>query len=342
MKSIFARASSLIFLTAIVSAPVHAQDDELLQQQLDAQIAINEQLRRRLEMLENQLAGEPVAPALRPREETVTVEQVSEAAATAIAEALTARGLVLLTPGNYRFGFGFDQVHDGSESRGDNTDASIASLSIQAGLPKGMMLSANLPYEKNKTPLGSNRGVGDFSIALSRLLNNESARMPMLIASLSYTDDNGKDPFELVPIGSGFRNVGVSMSAVKSISPLVVYGRVGYTKVQEGDIRENSATSVTGHVEPGSSWSYALGTSLAATPTATLGVSLLGALQEETTGWYNNPNNVFTSPSRNTAFLSLSSGFILNRRSSLLLSATAGITNDSPDYIFSLYVPYRF
>lgn len=332
-------------LAAAAAAPATAQTTDELRQQLEAQKAINEQLRKRVQDLERELSGAPAAPALRPAERgAAAAEAESAEGTTAIEEALVAKGLVLLPPGSFRLSPGVSWTHNGADAIHTRSDTYTGNLALQAGLPLGMMLSASAPYVHRNTSIGSNSGMGDLSLALSKTLNSESDRLPSFVASLGYTHDNGKDPFKSVPIGSGFRSVSASLSALKRMDPLALYGGLSYSHSYAKDVSEDNLFGLshfTGRIAPGAVWSYRLGASLAATPDATLDASLSGAfvrrsdVRSDTAGSLKLPRSTI-------AVINLGAGFVLSRQVSLLLSAGAGATKDSPDFIFSTSLAYRF
>lgn len=336
---------AVLALAVAVAAPAIAQSQDELTQQLEAQKALNEQLRKRVEELERMLSGSPPTPALRPlQQDLAVIEPESAESTTAIEEALVARGLVLLPPGSFRATPGFDWTHAGSNAARTRSDTKTGSLTLQAGLPLGMMLSASAPYVHRSTSFGSNRGVGDVSLGLSKKLTDESGRLPAFVASLTYFHDNGADPFKPVPIGFGFRAINASVSALKRIEPVALYGRASYTHVFARSVSADNLlgeSAFTGRIEPGASWGYRLGASLAATPEITLDASLSGSFIRETHVRSDAAGN-FTLPKSTLVFLNLGAGFILTRNLSLLISASAGATDDSPDAIFSVSLPYRF
>lgn len=338
---------ALIF-AAGVAVPAAAQTESELRQQLDAQKAINEQLRRRVQELERQLAGAPSAPALKPLERrAAAAEEVSPRGTTAIEEALVAKGVVLIPPGSFRLAPGFTWAHSGASALRTRIDSYVASLTADAGLPWGMAVSANVPYVYRDTSFGSNSGLGDFSLAVSKKLTDESdflRGMPSWVASLSYLEKNGEDPFGPIPIGSGFRALAGTLSAVKRIDPVALYGNLTFAHAFASDVNAPNflgEASFRGRIAPGNTWGYRLGASLAATPAISFDASLSGSFSRST-----DVNSVafgaYTLPNSTTVFFNLGAGFLLARNLSLLLNAAAGATKDSPDFIFSLSLPYRF
>jgi hypothetical protein len=336
---------ALIAACAGVALPAAAQTVDELRQELDAQRAINAQLRQRLEQLERQLSGaEP--PALRPLEpgRAVAAEPETPEGATAIQEALVARGLVLLPRGSFRLAPGLSWLHSGSDALRSRSDTYSASLALQAGLPWGMMFSANAPYVHRDTALGSNSGPGDFSFALSKKLTEDTERLPSFVATLNYRERTGKDPFARIPIGFGFRGLGARLSALKRLDPVALYGEVSVFHVFGRDVSADNLLGearFAGRISPGNNYGFSLGASLAATPDITFDAGLSMAFVRPTE--VNSAAfGTYRLPKATVGFFTLGSGFILGRNLSLLLSVAAGVTNDSPDFMLSVSLPYRF
>jgi hypothetical protein len=336
-------AGLLALALGLMLPPVaFAQREDELMQQLEAQKALNARLRQRIEELERASAGLPSAPALRPPQPRPPAPEPE--ATTAIEEALVARGLVLLPLGSFRAAPGFTWQHAGTDALRTRSDTYAGSLSLQAGLPFGMMASAHLPYVHRRTSIGSNSGPGDFSLGLSKTLKDETDRSPALIASVNYLHDSGDDPFGAIPLGSGFRAVTLGLSALKRVEPVALFGGASYTHAQSRNVIEEGlfgASTFDGQIEPGDAWSYRFGASLAATPEITLDASLSGAFLEGARV-RSDAAGSFKLPKSTVALINLGAGFTLGRNLSLLISASAGTTDDSPDFIFSASLPYRF
>ncbi len=336
---------STIVLAMAVAAPVCAETADELRQQLEAQKALNAQLRQRVAALESQLAGAQPQPALRaPESRAPVIEPDSPEATTAIEEALVSRGLILLPSGAFRVTPRFTWVHSGSDNYRDRSDSYIGSLGGQAGLPWGMAFSASIPYTHRNTSIGSNSGVGDLVLELAKKLNNETQHLPSFVAALSYSHDNGDDAFEPVPISYGFRSVAGSLSALKRLDPVALYGGLAYSHAYSKHVRADNLLGerpFSGRIAPGDSWAYRLGASLAATPDISLDASLSGAFIEGA-DIHSSATGKRTLSRATIASLNLGATFMLSRDLALQLSASAGATDDSPDYSFSVALPYRF
>lgn len=339
-------AACVAFVLGVTLPPAAiAQSVDELRQQLEAQKALNERLRQRVEELERAAAGLPPAPVLQaPAPPRAALEPESDEMASAIEEALVAKGLVLLPPGSFRLAPGLAWQHSGADAVRTRSDTYTATLSAQAGLPFGMMASAYVPYVHRRTSLGSNSGPGDFSLGLSKTLSDETGQVPALIASVNYFHDSGEDAFAAVPIGSGFRAAVIGLSALKRVDPLALFGGVAYTHAFAKNVVADGLfgeAPFAGRIDPGDAWSYRFGVSLAATPDITLDAALSGAFVDGARV-RSDAAGSFTLAKSTVALINLGAGFLLGRNLSLLVSASAGVTDDAPDFVFSTSLPYRF
>jgi hypothetical protein len=332
---------------AATTATPSTGEVEQLRLQLNAQIAINRQLRDRLENLQRRLAivqrGDgALEPALDPQAAKPPVELENSEANSALEQALGAKGLELLPTGSFRVtpALAFSVAGSGA----NRIDTQSVSVAVDAGLPWGMMASARVPYLRRDADFGSNRGTGDMSVSLSKRFTNESEGTPSLIGRLDYVHDNGRDAFEAIPIGGGFRTLGLSLSAVKRVDPLVVYGTVSYahSKPEDASVQASNGTTIfQGRIAPGNSSGLSGGISLAATPDISLDAGLA----------FNFFRNTRFSPTLGTAFdtsrhsegyLTLGTGFVIRKNLFLTLNAAAGVTSEANKFIFSVALPYRF
>jgi hypothetical protein len=329
------------------AAAATAGEVEQLRLQLNAQIAINQQLRNRLEDLQRRLAivqrsDGGLEPALDPQAAKPPVELENSEANSALEQALGAKGLELLPTGSFRVtpALTFSVAGSGA-SRIDTQSLSVA---VDAGLPWGMMASARVPYLRRDADFGSNRGTGDVSLSLSKRFINESEGMPSLIGRLDYVHNNGRDAFEAIPIGGGFRTLGFSLSAVKRLDPLVVYGTVSYahSKPEDASVRASNATTVfQGRIAPGNSTGLSGGVSLAATPDISLDAGLAFNFFRDTR-FSPAAGTSFAATRHSEGYLTLGTGFVIMKNLFLTLNAAAGVTSEANKFIFSVALPYRF
>lgn len=328
-------------------APV-PDDVESLGKQLGAQKAINQQLRQRLESLERQLgamakADAPLIVGLDANAPAPAYIPQSDVENTAIEETLGTKGVTLLPVGMYRVTPTITWSHNGSGS--SRIDAYALGLGVETGLPYAMAIAAVVPYVwRDDAVYGSNHGLGDFAMSLSKKLTNETDTMPSWVAKLGYKSDNGKDPFTTRSIGSGYQTYDLSLSAVKRFEPVALYGNFSYAHSFEKSaaiLAPDGTQLFNGQIQPGDVYSLGLGVSLAATPTISLDAGLSFALADKS---YFRPNtgDGYTSNRATAGYMNVGTGFQLSKHLLLSLSASAGVTADATSFIFSLALPYRF
>lgn len=318
---------------------------DILRQQLAAQLAINLQLRQRLQQLEQRLLDNrkdegPLVVGLDANAAKPPVEAESDSANTAIEQALLSKGLVLLPAGSYRLTPSFSWAHTGQYL--ERQDSYRYGLSLDAGLPWGMAASISAPYVQRDYSLGNNDGLGDVTLSLSKKLTNESANFPSLVARLDYTHDNGRDAFAAVPVGGGFRTIDVSLSAVKRVEPLALYGTLSYGhSLPKSTLYLAGDTYLSGRIEPADRYGLGIGVSLAATPEISLDagatVDFRGKTRVEPMG-----GEAYMTTSSTFAYMNLGASFVLHRNLLLSVRASAGVSKDADDFLFSVALPYRF
>lgn len=320
---------------------------ESLRAQLAARQGINEQLLRRIESLERQLAAQtqtagPALPALDVNSPKPPADSVRGDVVTAIEEALVSKGLVLIPAGSVRGTPSITWAHSGTGT--NRADSYATGLMLETGLPWGMAASISVPYIWRDFASGNNHGIGDPSISISKKIANESEVLPAVLLRLSYTHDGGKDPFVLPAIGSGFRSIGIALSGIKRFDPLAVYGSLSYAhaypKYATIRVKDTGVVLFQGGISPGDSYAINMGISLAATPEIALDAGLSFAFANSTRL---DVLNTSYFPGRATVgYFNLGASFLLTRRLSISIAASAGVTKDASDVAFSVALPYRF
>ena len=330
-------------------AAVNKPESELetLRAQLAARQAINEELSRRISSLEQLLAAQsktaaPVSPGLDVNYPKPPADAPRGDAITAIEEALVSKGLALMLSGSLRGTSSMTWAHSGAGS--NRADSAALGLTLETGLPWGMAAAVSAPYIWRDFASGPNNGVGDPSISVAKKLTNESGAVPSIILRLSYTHDSGKDPFTVPSVASGFRAVGVSLSAAKRFDPLVLYGNISYGHAFPKSVtisdKGTGAILFQGRIAPGDAYGLGMGVSLAATPEIALDAGLSFSFANSSRF---DSLNAAISPGRSTVgYLNLGTSILLTKRMSLSIGAAAGVTRDASDFVFSVALPYRF
>ena len=319
---------------------VYNANVELLRRELDAEKKINAQLRKKLEHLEVKLAASDShqdvtelnldKSALPPK-----IEPDETSNSSAIEQALIEKGVVLLPAKTFRLTPGFSWGHYGTGSTRE--DSYNYNMSLDVGLPLGFMGSVRLPFtHRDLAGSGSNNGLNDISLSLSKQFIDETSHTPGVVAQVGYRFDNGKDPFGKVPIGSGFNTITTSISSVKHFSPVAVYGNLSYSHSFDKYVE-----SYQEDVSPGNSFGLGTGISLAATPDISLNAGFNISLIDKTK--YQPLGDIsYYAPRLTVGYITLGSGFNLSQHMYLDVSAAAGVTKDASDFVLSLALPYRF
>lgn len=320
---------------------------EILQRKLQAQQAINQQLKQRVETLERELSANrksdlPLVVGLDANSPPPKELSGDDKPTTAIEQALGNKGLVLLPTGAFRFTPSLAYAHSGSGS--SRVDSVILGAGLEAGLPMGMAVAVRQPYIWRDYSYGSNQGSGDFSISLAKKLTNETDSLPSLVARLGYTHNNGKDPFTFPSIGGGFRAYDIGVSGVKRFDPIVVYGNAFYSHANEASVSlqyKGQPPYFTGTIKPADAYGLGFGVSLAATPE----ISLDAGFTLSTAGgarFTDTPTSTNYGSRSTMSYFNMGTYFLLSRNLSLSITAAAGVTKDASDLILSVALPYRF
>ncbi len=304
------------------------------------------------------------APAVRAQETPPppgapgTIVPDADAAERALERYLVLQGELLLPPGqielepsiNYQYtdrsnafeldfldldgdGIRDDPVADTLQRRANRT---TAALEARFGLPRDSQIEIRVPYVHVDQELNqvlartsrdqSNSGLGDIRLGFAKTLARENGAMPDLIGRITWDTASGEDNRDL-SLTSGYDEVNVSLSALRRLDPLAVTGGVFYQTAFERD-----------SVKPGDVFGFSLGTTLAASPTTALRFGFNTAFRKEV----EIDGNAIAGSDENEALISFGFASVLRRNALLSVNFGAGLTDDSPDYFFSVSLPVRF
>lgn len=232
-------------------------------------------------------------------------------------------------------------VEGGQIIASDNvrSDSLRGEMVLRLGLPFDAQLELDAPYwyrnESTVTRVGfaeqaertrDGTGFGDVGISLTKALLREGAWRPDLFASLRWDTDWGESEQGL-EFGSGFNEVGASLTAVKRVDPLVWVGGLSYLRAFE-----------RGNVRPGDQIGLSLGTVLAVSPSNSLRFFLNQTYVDDAELGGSN----IAGSDQVISTMSIGASSVLTRRLLLDFQAGIGLTGDAPDYFFRVSVPIRF
>jgi hypothetical protein len=169
-------------------------------------------------------------------------------------------------------------------------------------------------------------GIGDVSASLRYALWREDGTWPDVTLSLDAKSTTGDVSRGL---GTGFWNVGGSVTLVKSIDPVVLFGSLGYI-----------ATLESQGYDPGDQVPYSLGMGFSLNDRVSFRLSVSGAVVQQAhdaTG-----RNVTAGTGYDTDSLQFST--TIQQQKNLFFEPFVGfgLTEESPDFFAGVRIPYRF
>lgn len=218
--------------------------------------------------------------------------------------------------------------------------------------------AANAPVEVTR----KDGGLGDVSVGASYQLFSETATMPNVVVSGRAKFPTGQEPYgidfievegsegnlqvpQALATGSGVYGASLGVSALKTLDPMVVFGSVNYFYNFErnfGDIDENPGDQ-PGRVDIGNALQFGAGLAFALNEKSSISMSYSQRLVErsrlrlEGQDWQR-----VVGSQANVALVNLGATFSIGQAMSLITTVGIGLTNDSPDMVVGVRVPYRF
>jgi type II secretory pathway pseudopilin PulG len=318
--------------------------DELaaLRLQLAAQQAINHALQERINALETALE-EHASGASEQKSLDATAPAPTDLVATdtntAVAQSLITKQLLIQAPGTIRLTPTANWSHSGAQS--EHYNYSRFAVGVGLGLPAGLTATAVIPYTLADTYYGSNSGFDDLSLALQKQFLAETTRLPTIVGSLNFTNNTSNKAFQDPSIGGAFKYYDLTLSAFKTLSPVVIYGNLFYSRAVKRYFALYYESPFNGTIQPGDTKGISLGVSLAATPAISINTGLTFDFGRGTR-YARDGLPEYTGAGFTDGRLSLGAGFLLTKHWFLGITAEAGVTKDASDFIFSIALPYRF
>ena len=218
--------------------------------------------------------------------------------------------------------------------------------------------AANQPVEVTR----NDGGLGDMSLGTSLQLVRETADLPNIVLSGRVKFPTGEGPYgidfvdvpgsegnlqvpERLATGSGVYGASLGLSALKTLDPMVVFGSFSYSYNFDrdfNDIDENPGNQ-PGRVDLGNALQFGAGLAFALNDSSSISMSYSQRLVErsrlrlEGQDW----QRVIGSQA-NVALVNLGATFSVEEAMSLITTVGIGLTDDSPDMVVGIRVPYRF
>jgi len=255
----------------------------------------------------------------------------------------------------------FDAIVIGNIEVDDLTrDIATAAISTRFGIMDRLQVETRVPflYRKdeeifgfgttNQTAFSSdNSGLGDVEASASyQLIIGDGAAIPDTIIRAHGRFPTGEDPFDIdtvdlgdnrhaleePPTGSGFYGVGGGATVVWRVDPVVFFAG--------GDVTINLARSFSdvGEIDPGDTYQGFGGVNVQLSELVSLNLSFVDQFTTESS---QNGQDLDGSD-LNDARLVLGTAVGVGQNASLTFNAAAGLTKESPDFVFTVSLPISF
>jgi uncharacterized coiled-coil protein SlyX len=242
-----------------------------------------------------------------------------------------------------------------------NRDILSSALTLRYGLNSRVQMDARIPYvyrnDSETTGIGTGdaktrhikgHGLGDISVTTSYQPFAARGWRPATILRIQGEFATGKSAFEIprvapsersperilsaAPTGSGLYTLSPGVNFVWPIDPVVLFAGGSY------NYSFKRRFAGFGLVEPGAGFEYYAGLNLSINDVVSVNGSFLNKHRFAT------KFNGITLPgsASNDARMTLGASIGLSSRVSLVLAASNGLTDESPDYSFSVRLPVSF
>lgn len=179
-------------------------------------------------------------------------------------------------------------------------------------------------------------GLGDIEGGIYHQFKFEHGWVPDLIGGISVKSDSADEsPYDnegQPGLGTGHWGVKASLVAVKSSDPAIIFGSLNYTRNLKRDIADY------GKVDPGDSFGYSLGMTFALNYQVALNLQIEQNVTTKMKIDGTPVNGSFT----NAASFKYGLVWSITKNLSCDVSASHGLTEDSPDIVLEVRFPYSF
>lgn len=166
-------------------------------------------------------------------------------------------------------------------------------------------------------------GLGDIAGRLKYQLLHEFGARPAVMIELNVKSDTGADPL----LGTDHWNVGMRMTFIKTLDPAVIFGSAGYTFTLERNGRD-----------PGDRFFASLGIGYSLNDRVSFNMEVIG------TGVTGTDANDETLESSSLEVISLQFGVTVLVTETFFIEPVVnlGLTDDAPDVVVGLSLPFSF
>ncbi|AKA24598.1 transporter [Pseudomonas chlororaphis] len=219
--------------------------------------------------------------------------------------------------------------------------------------------AAGVTSEKS---VSSDPTLGDVNFGVAYKFLDESVNAPDAVVTLRVKAPTGKEPFGIklrqvqdntnlfvpddLPTGNGVWSITPGISLVKTYDPAVLFGSLSYTHNLEESFDDISSTvnlKTPGKVKLGDSFQIGMGVAFALNEKMSMSFSVSDLIQrksklkEDGGDWQS-----VVSSDANAGYFNVGMTLAATDNLTIVPSLSIGLTDDAPDFTFSLKFPYYF
>lgn len=218
------------------------------------------------------------------------------------------------------------------------------------------------PQATSEESVSRDPTIGDVNFGIAYKFLDESPTMPDAVVSVRVKAPTGKEPFgiklvrstandnlfvpENLPTGNGVWSITPGISLVKTFDPAVLFGSLSYTHNFEDsfdDISSDVNQKVGGKVRLGDSFQFGVGVAFALNERMSMSFSVSDLIQRKSKlkpdggDWQS-----IVSSDANAGYFNVGMTIAASENLTIVPNLAIGMTDDAPDFTFSLKFPYYF
>ncbi|WPN55525.1 hypothetical protein [Pseudomonas sp. P9_31] len=204
--------------------------------------------------------------------------------------------------------------------------------------------------------------LGDVNFGIAYKFMDESINTPDAVLTLRVKAPTGKDPFgiklrqtdantnlfvpDTLPTGNGVWSISPGISLVKTYDPAVLFGSLSYTHNFEESFDDISSTvnqKVPGKVRIGDSFQIGAGIAFALNEKMSMSFSVSDLVQRKSKLKQDGGDwESVVSSDANAGYFNVGMTIAASDNLTIVPNLSIGMTDDAPDFSFSLKFPYYF
>ena len=204
--------------------------------------------------------------------------------------------------------------------------------------------------------------IGDVNFGVAYKFLDDSVNTPDAVFSVRVKAPTGKDPFgiklvkasentnlfvpEDLPTGNGVWSISPSISLVKTFDPAVLFGSLSYTHNLEESFDDISSTQnlkQPGKVKLGDSFQIGAGVAFALNEKMSMSFSVSDLIQKKSKLKQDGGDwQTVTTSDANAGYFNIGMTVAATDNLTIVPNLSIGLTDDAPDFTFSLKFPYYF